>query len=92
MMTTGLQRVSDQRKAGQVLGHTPGRPNSKGDALLYFVDVCAGNIFDENDIKGTCRQSSGLSGEPSRCMGPAVARRFDLRKYSDLIFILYIYD
>ena len=42
--------------------------------------------------RSPCPRSSGQSGEPSRCMGPAVARRFDLRKYSDLIFILYIYS
>ena len=31
------------------------------------------------DIKGTCRQSSDQSDEPSRCMGRVAVRRFDLQ-------------
>ena len=52
----------------------------------------SGNVFFskvmlEEDIKETCRRSSGRSGEPSRCMGPAVARRFDLRQIFKIKFI-----
>ena len=56
--------------------------SSSGEINIWDL---SGNVFFskvmlEEDIKETCRRSSGRSGEPSRCMGPAVARRFDLRQ------------